>query len=89
MKNVEISILVRLGLPQINQDELRHSLFYTECFRYYSRNKEDLNTDDELLPRLNLISVELIERFDLLNCESLEFLGDIPKRIARLNRIRF
>ena len=44
---------------------------------------------DELLTRLKLVAGEIIERLELLNGESLKLSGDVPKRIAILNRVGF
>ena len=45
------------------------------------------NPHQQLLPGLDLGVVELIERFDLLDCKSVEFPGDVPQSIAGLNNV--
>ena len=47
----------------------------------------DLNTDNQFLAWLDLAPVELVECLNFLNCESLEFAGNIPKRVARLHGV--
>lgn len=47
----------------------------------------DLNPDDQLLPRLDLVVLKIVQGFDLVDGKAFEFTGDVPQGIAILHGI--